>query len=62
MNELHYPHPHDGMISCEVCLKEIPRSEALNSEVEEYVAYFCGLECFEAWNREQAEAEIEEHA
>lgn len=62
MNEPRYPHTHDGMIRCEVCLKEVPRDRSLHSEVEEYVAYFCGAECYEAWNRQQAEAEIEEHA
>jgi hypothetical protein len=36
-------------IACEVCLKEIPRSEATMSEAADYVAYFCGLACFEQW-------------
>jgi hypothetical protein len=36
-------------VSCEVCLKEIPRSEALNAEAVDYVAHFCGLDCYCAW-------------
>lgn len=36
-------------IACEMCLKEIPRSEATMSEAADYVAYFCGLACFEQW-------------
>jgi hypothetical protein len=36
-------------VPCEVCLKEIPRSEALNSEAEDYVVHFCGLDCYRAW-------------
>jgi len=39
-------------VPCEVCLKEIPRSEAQVSEARDYVAYFCGLECYELWNKQ----------
>ena len=42
----------DGLVSCEVCLKEIPRSEAKVEEARDYVAYFCGLDCFEKWQTE----------
>ena len=37
------------LIECEVCLKEIPGSEAKTDEVNDYVTYFCGLDCFEKW-------------
>lgn len=40
------------LVKCEVCLKEIPKSEAKNSEARDYVAYFCGLECFAEWEEE----------
>ena len=44
------PRPEEPVIvPCEVCLKEIPRSEALNAEAEDYVAHFCGLDCYRAW-------------
>jgi len=44
------PKPEEPLIvPCEVCLKEIPRSEALNTEVADYVAHFCGLDCYRAW-------------
>jgi len=36
-------------VSCEICLKEIPKSEAAMAEAREYVAYFCGLECYQKW-------------
>ncbi len=39
-------------IACEVCLKEVPKSEAEVSEASEYVAYFCGLECYELWKNQ----------
>ena len=43
-------------VRCEVCLKEIPRSEARSGEATEYVAYFCGLDCYEKWQAGQHEA------
>lgn len=43
-------------VSCEVCLKEIPKSEAAMAEAREYVAYFCGLDCYRKW-MEQRPAE-----
>lgn len=46
--------PHDDqLISCEICLKNIPLSEADSSEAEEYIAYFCGLECYDTWLHNQ---------
>jgi len=41
-------------VNCEVCLKEIPRSEAKSHEAEEYVMWFCGLECYEEWRKNAA--------
>jgi len=43
-----------GQVSCEVCLKEVPVSEAHLVEAEDYVVHFCGLDCFDKW-REKAE-------
>ena len=39
------------LVSCEVCMKSIPKSESKSAEAEEYVAYFCGLECFDQWSK-----------
>lgn len=36
-------------VTCDVCLKEVPKSEAMNPEATEYVVHFCGLECYERW-------------
>lgn len=44
--------PRQGMVACEVCLTEIPASEAQNSEAVDYVRYFCGTECYERWQRQ----------
>lgn len=41
-------------VTCEVCLKEIFKSEALSPEATDYVVYFCGLECHESWKKQRA--------
>jgi len=38
-----------GCVECEVCLKEIPQSEAGIVEANDYVMYFCGLDCYRQW-------------
>jgi len=40
---------NDDLISCELCLKEVPQSEAKNVEVNDYVVHFCGLDCYDKW-------------
>ena len=39
----------EELVACEICLTEIPISEAKNDEVNEYVRHFCGLECYGKW-------------
>jgi hypothetical protein len=46
--------PEIEMISCEICCKEVPLSEAKTPEAVDYVAHFCGLECYVKW-RQQSE-------
>lgn len=36
-------------VACDVCLKEVPKSEAMSPEATEYVMHFCGLDCYEKW-------------
>ncbi|MGD8593452.1 MAG: DUF3330 domain-containing protein [Gammaproteobacteria bacterium] len=36
---------------CKECEKEVPLSEAITSEAEDYLLYFCGVECFERWRK-----------
>lgn len=40
-------------VACSVCLKEVPLSEAVVPEASDYVAHFCGLECFDKWRHQQ---------
>ncbi|MCU7818276.1 MAG: DUF3330 domain-containing protein [gamma proteobacterium symbiont of Lucinoma myriamae] len=36
-------------VSCEVCLRNIPISEAQAEAATDSVAHFCGLDCYEKW-------------
>jgi len=39
-------------VACDVCLKEVPLTEATVPEALDYVAHFCGLECYEQWKKQ----------
>lgn len=44
--------PNDKLVPCKECMKEIPLSEAKVDEASDYVAYFCGLDCYDKWRNE----------
>lgn len=37
------------VVECRVCLQEVPRAGAISEEACDYVAYYCGLECYQLW-------------
>lgn len=41
-----------NQVGCEVCLKEIPESVATTEEGEDYIHYFCGLDCYTKWKKQ----------
>ena len=41
------------LVACEVCMKEVPVSEATVSEAADYVAHFCGLACYDKWKEQR---------
>src|SRR3569832_318198 len=43
--------PGEERVTCGMCKKEIPKSEATSSEATEYVSYFCGKHCYDLWRR-----------
>jgi hypothetical protein len=47
----------DAVVECAVCMKEIPRSAAKSAEAVDYVTYFCGLNCYQEWQKQQREEE-----
>jgi len=44
----------NDVIACEICIKEIPKSEAQVAEASEYVYYFCGSDCYDKWSKERS--------
>jgi hypothetical protein len=50
----------DNLIKCEICMKEVPRSESKSAEVEDYVMHFCGLDCFSKWEAKEKKPRREE--
>ncbi|MCX7194269.1 MAG: DUF3330 domain-containing protein [Proteobacteria bacterium] len=53
--------PEIELVSCDICLKEVPVSEATTPEAVDYVAHFCGLECYAKW-RQGSESQPGEEA
>jgi len=39
------------LVSCHICLKEVPKSVAESLEGSEYVYYFCGADCYQQWQQ-----------
>ena len=48
------------LLPCAVCQKEIPKSVALSAEDQDYVLYFCGLECYESWAADKEAVTMQE--
>ena len=42
-------------VACEICLTEVPRTDAQYEEAGDYVMYFCGLECYKIWREQDDE-------
>ena len=41
------------MVSCDVCLKEIPAESEEYFETDDYVQHFCGIDCYKQWKQQQ---------
>jgi hypothetical protein len=40
-------------VSCALCRRQVPAEEALQQEGEDYLLWFCGLECYNSWKRDK---------
>jgi len=40
-----------SVVACDVCLKQVPASEATVPEAADYFVHFCGLACYEKWKK-----------
>jgi len=60
-NDKIYPYPisadslpgDEQRIDYNTCLKSIPGSEIKSLEAMEYITYFCGLDCYDRWIKQQ---------
>ena len=43
-------------VPCEVCRKEVPKSESVVPEAADYLIHFCGLDCFDKWKQQRSES------
>jgi len=46
---------YEEQVACEICLAEVPLSEAKSEEASDYVAHFCGLDCYDKWRKSHEE-------
>jgi hypothetical protein len=42
-------------LECSVCHRDIPLSTSLWRESSDYVAHFCGLDCYDKWRQHGGE-------
>jgi hypothetical protein len=42
------------VVSCAVCLKEVPADSVRVTDAQDYVHHFCGLDCLEIWQKQAA--------
>lgn len=40
------------VLTCAVCLKEVPPDSAVLADAQDYVRHFCGLDCLDLWRRQ----------
>jgi len=45
-------------VKCEICLKEISKSDSQSEGYRDHVVYFCSSECYEEWTKEEKTEEI----
>lgn len=42
------------VLTCAVCLKEVPADAVRLTDAQDYVHHFCGLDCLEIWRKQAA--------
>jgi len=51
----------ETIIECAVCLEEIPVSAAKVSDIQDYIQYYCGIDCYKIWqdkHKKQLESDL----
>ncbi len=44
----------DEKVACDICMTEIPVSEAKSDEATDYVVHFCGVNCYDKWKDQES--------
>ena len=39
------------LVACEICMEEIPTSLGTSMEADDYVHHFCGIDCYQQWQK-----------
>ena len=47
----------DARLVCAECCEHLPSSGVMQSEADDYVYYFCGPDCYQAWRNTRGQAE-----
>jgi hypothetical protein len=55
MNQKENDKQEETLVSCDICMKEIPATEARSEEADDYVRHFCGLECYDKWRSQTSQ-------
>lgn len=50
----------EDLVKCDICMKEVPQSEAKSEEARDYVMHFCGLDCYSKWEVKKEKPRREE--
>jgi len=46
----------EASIECAICLEEIPGSTAKGSDAQDYMQYYCGIDCYKEWQDKQKDS------
>ncbi len=46
----------EGLLACELCLKEVPASERASDEAVDYVLHYFGTDCYRLWSSDDRPA------
>lgn len=41
----------EKLLDCDQCIREIPTSEDVSDEARDYIMHYCGIECYETWQK-----------
>lgn len=49
---------NEELVSCDICSKQVPTSEATIPEAVDYFVHFCGAACYQKWQAQGNKPEL----